>query len=442
MIINNYRTFITTCLILTVTIFGLISCIEEYWPEYDDQFVQILVVDGKITNESGPYTVKISTTNSLDSIPYSLNPKYDFKEFSGALVSIHDEDGNIEILTETEPGIYQTSASGMQGIIGKNYKITFSTPSGKSYESTFEELLPPTAVEDAYYVEEQEYSDYNHESFETGLKFHVTSAEALGNTGNLYWEMEETYEYHAAYKIEYVYNGYFNDPGWDYNYEKLYNVPEMKNQDSLYYCWSTGTLNEIFTENTDQLNIPKVENLPLNFISYDNEKLDFKYSVVINQYTISNEAQDYLERVNDQNTNQEGLYASQPYQIRGNITNVEDSREPVLGYFMAASKEQSERLFYTPPYVHEIDTFRTCEILKWDQPYYNIGYPPESGAILKYLIWESSYLDWPIYFTHAWVLINPGQVPRIYAIRMAAVGDGCVDCRTQGGTIEKPEFWD
>jgi hypothetical protein len=65
--------------------------------------------------------------------------------------------------------------------------------------------------------------------------------------------------------------------------------------------------------------------------------------------------------------------------------------------------------------------------------------------VFRYLRYNTQGYEYPIYLTHAWVNLNPdGPPPVVYAVRFAAVGDGCVDCRERqlGGYIEKPDYWD
>lgn len=73
-----------------------------------------IVIEGTITDQSGPYTVKISQTTDY------FNPEKS-PTISYAIVNITDSEGNFETLLETEPGIYQTST--MQGVIGRTYEL-------------------------------------------------------------------------------------------------------------------------------------------------------------------------------------------------------------------------------------------------------------------------------------------------------------------------------
>lgn len=74
-----------------------------------------IVIEGVITDKPGPYTVKISQTT--DYFNPSQNPM-----LSNAYVVISDNEGNSEVLLESEPGIYQTST--IQGVIGRTYSLS------------------------------------------------------------------------------------------------------------------------------------------------------------------------------------------------------------------------------------------------------------------------------------------------------------------------------
>jgi len=83
------------------------------------------VVQANITNEPGPYTVKINSTVNY----YESNI---FPAISGAGVVISDNTGNSETLTEASPGVYKTAS--MIGTIGRTYTLNF-TYNGKQYSA-------------------------------------------------------------------------------------------------------------------------------------------------------------------------------------------------------------------------------------------------------------------------------------------------------------------
>ena len=86
----------------------------------------VLVVQGNITNEAGPYTVKLSK-----SVSYSADNVY--PAVTGAVVKITDDSsGIIDVLTETANGIYVTD--GIQGTPTHTYHL-YIKAEGKEYTS-------------------------------------------------------------------------------------------------------------------------------------------------------------------------------------------------------------------------------------------------------------------------------------------------------------------
>lgn len=108
-----------------------------------------LVVDGLITDLPGPYTIKLSSPINLDKTSVLGVP------VSGAKVSISDNLGNVETLTEKLPGVYVTAENGMRGTVGRSYKLHLVTPSGTKVESTDEMMLPVGDMDSLYYQYEE-----------------------------------------------------------------------------------------------------------------------------------------------------------------------------------------------------------------------------------------------------------------------------------------------
>lgn len=85
-----------------------------------------IVIEGNVTDQPGPYIVKLSKT-----VNYSETNV--FPPITGASVTISDNTGNAETLTESTPGTYTTST--LQGMPGRTYTLTV-TSDGKTYTAT------------------------------------------------------------------------------------------------------------------------------------------------------------------------------------------------------------------------------------------------------------------------------------------------------------------
>jgi hypothetical protein len=97
-----------------------------------------LVVEGSVTNQPGPYYIKLTETGDF----YSTAPA---PTVTDALVTISDDAGNSEILTHLsdKPGTYATST--LQGEVGRTYTLTVMHK-GQNYQSQ-SKLLPVTNID-------------------------------------------------------------------------------------------------------------------------------------------------------------------------------------------------------------------------------------------------------------------------------------------------------
>ena len=137
-------------IILFLFISGLFSkCVEPF--EHEIQSYQdILVVEGYITNEPGPYTIDLSRTVPVNSDKV--------KKEQDAFVKITDNYGNTEILAETSPGVYKTAKNGIQGIVGRDYTLHINTADGKKYESAPVTLNPVPGIDSLYLTYKETFS--------------------------------------------------------------------------------------------------------------------------------------------------------------------------------------------------------------------------------------------------------------------------------------------
>jgi hypothetical protein len=112
---------------IAIILSGLFSC--DITPEVTDIKVDNntprLVVDGLVSDQPGPYFVRLSLTADV----YSK----EVEKINNAFVTITDNLGNRDILTRAEDGVYQTDS--LVGAIGRTYTLTV-VYNGKAYTST------------------------------------------------------------------------------------------------------------------------------------------------------------------------------------------------------------------------------------------------------------------------------------------------------------------
>jgi len=388
--ITKANRFINIIFILSILIINS-SCVDEYWPDLNEKYNNIMVVDGMITNKPGPYTIKLSSSSTLNFRPEN-NP------LTNHQVSIMDDQGNAESLIEIENGTYITSESGIQGVFGRKYKLIIQTPSGEVYESDYSKLNAPVEIKSIY--SELEYKEYNNVNYnQAGYQFYIDTYKADEDTTYLLWRLSETYKYNVDYLIR-----------WKYDHRVL---TRLYNSDTLYTCWKTKKINQIFIFNTGILSEPQIERYPFHYRSTATRHLSVRYSLLVQQLTVNEGLYNFWNNLKEINE-QDGMFTKQPFQIQGNIKNVNNTNEVVLGYFIVAGISE-RRIFMDRP----------------------------SGVEFNYMKCVLGVGD---YEAMEWLFMTPSNMWPLYVTEDAEHNKAfphqdCIDCTRNDGFLEKPEFW-
>ncbi len=107
-----------------------------------------LVVEGIVTDQPGPYTVKLSKTGNY------FVPALVFPPVSGARVIIKDDLGQKDTLKETVAGTYETNS--LQGTVGRTYSLDVLT-NGNAYSAS--SSLPQKVMIDSLYATPRQTSN-------------------------------------------------------------------------------------------------------------------------------------------------------------------------------------------------------------------------------------------------------------------------------------------
>jgi len=367
---------------------GLFACIEPFTPDIDSNAASKYVVSGRISDREGWQEVSISLSSPVD------NPAY--VPVSGCQALVMDDRGNSFEMQEYNAGTYLVWMPQASLQHGTSFMLSVTLPDGDLIESSFEKLLPSPPLDSLYFIIEDEPTSDPGDNIK-GLQYYVDlEAEGFEARG-FKWEIEQTYEYHAAHPAQYFYNGSFNkiDP------------PDYSNM----VCWSTSTINQVYTLSTENLARNSFQKYPLHFVDDRNPRLAIMYSILVSQYALTEEAFAYWDKVRINSHELGGLYEKQPLAINGNLVNISHPEKEVLGYFYAASVV-SQRYFYKDIEGLELDFYNNC-----------------IESELGILGWaEFSPQDYPVYYYYS----SEG---------LRTLSNGCVDCRLLGGTTVKPNFW-
>ncbi len=378
------------------------SCIEPFEPNIPDGDKTFLVVDGIITDQPGPYTVNITKSTTLNDIGGEDT------SISGVTVSIEEENGIIETLVETEPGVYVSNS--IQGIIGKRYRLNINYQS-LQYQSSWEVIESSATIDSVYYqIETKETTAIGSEL--TGLQFYIDSQGDTEGVTNYRYEWEETWEI----GVTYVSQDDFLEGGL---------ILPAKNP--VYQCWKYQNSASINLSTTDGLSENIISGHKIGFITGEDERFIKRYTLLIKQFALDETEYLFWKFLKESNEELGSLYDKQPAKVVGNIYNIADPGDIILGYF-SASGVQTERVWIME-YTVNISARNDC------------GIPLDTILIADYdKNYESKVLDeiskGKFFFDNYRVGRPPIQVAGALLSHKK-----CSDCRLKGGDLLKPEYW-
>jgi hypothetical protein len=358
------------------------SCITQFIPDAAEE-KELLVVEGLITDQPEINTIKLSLSRPLGkkNIPRPL---------AGCIVSVVEDQKITYQLTETDAGTYVTDPVSFRGKIGSIYILRINTngtsPGNFTFESVPMELRPVPPVDTLFY-ETKTIRRNEMGPDDEGVQIYLNTHDPSKSCQFYRWDFTETWEFQLPYY-----------------------VPNR-------VCWITNRSGGIFIKNTSILAEDRINRFPLNFVSNTTDRLSVKYSLMVNQYSLSEDEFSYWERLQNITDEVGSLYDLTPASIPGNISCVDDPNKHVLGYF-SVSARASKRVFIKENLSNIINLYKDC-------PSDTIQGP--DSIVIPGL----DQTVWVIY------RMNMSGMP---PYRVITEKHGCADCSIRGTAI-RPDFW-
>jgi hypothetical protein len=369
---------------LSLFLFILIisGCITQFVPETDED-PNLMVVEGLITDQPEVYTIKLSK-----SMP--LGKKITLKPLKGCTVKITDDQGHTYAVPESSTsGTYQTNPATFRGVVGRKYTLHVSTnnamPTHYSYESlpVVMNAVPP--IDSLYHEkvlikEKDEFSGPKE-----GSQVYLNTKDSQGICQFYRWDYTETWKFQLPYM-----------------------VPNST-------CWITNKSDVINIKNTSVLTEDRINRFPLKLISSETDRLSVRYSILVNQYSLSEDEFTYWEKLQNLSEEVGSLYDITPSSVPGNIFCVEDPGEQVLGYFSVSAKT-SKRIYIDESFRGLINLYSDC-------------------------ISDTIYGTKPIPNLNSSVWVIEEQLYAMPPYRVITDKKFCADC-TVRGTTTQPVWWE
>lgn len=334
-----FRGFI--CLLL-VLMCG--SCIKEIDFQLGSK-EELLVIYGVLSDQPGRHLFTVSRTNPFER-------QVDSNPISGATLFVVDSKARKYPFVELSPGTYLLKDTLFRATSGETYYLDVAVPNVGKFRSDLEIMPAPVRMDSVYPGVEQM-------GYERRLQIFADVAIPRDPEGvYLRWEVNRVWR-RTSIDFGTLFNDYFHFPHQEVCYMTEDPEPNIirlfgtKRQDAFH------------------LKLKEVAKLEADY------KLFERNAFEVIQYRTNAKNYDYWYNL-DQVSNQGGtIFDPPPATVRGNIYNVDNPKERILGYFEVAAVDTAytscERAIFSPFNIPD-PCLRDFSNRGWASTYY---FPPE-----------------------------------------------------------------
>ncbi|HEY6902175.1 MAG TPA: DUF4249 domain-containing protein, partial [Puia sp.] len=367
-------------------LFTCISCKQNYLPPEQKTNPNILVIEGVINCKPGDSTFfQLSRTQAISDSIGTRSPE------TGAKLTIIGSAGDTWPFHELGNGSYATALLSLNPT--ERYQLKVVTKNGSQYLSDTVSVHASPAIDSLSWYQDDSAGD---------VHIRINTHDPANNSHYYRWYFSELWEYHSDEYAELtLVNG---------------KIEYADTSTSTWTCWRGDQSSQILLGNSTALSQDRINQAPIAVIPRGSQKLSVRYSMLATQYVLSQPAYQYWETLQKNTQNLGSLFDPQPSQLSGNYHNTTNPKEPVIG-FLSASSLQNLRFFIDGSRVHNWDTaHQSCDIKQ--------ASAQDPNDFHNYLNTDTLY--WPFYFLQGALILGKRT---------------CVDCRVQGGTTTRPDFW-
>jgi hypothetical protein len=381
------------CLFFCLAV-GFTSCRKPYEPPVDTFNSNFLVVEGFINTGADSTIIKLSRT-----VP--ISEKGTLKPELRAQLVIESESNATYPLSELKGGTYGAAPLNLDP--SQKYRLRITTTAGSTYLSDFVESKVSPLIDSISWAVKDD-----------GVQIYSNTHDDAKKSVYYRWEYEESWQFTAQYSSSLI----AEEDGVNFR------DPETQ---GIYRCWGNSNASTIVLGSSEKLDKDVIFLNPVTFIRSDSEKVMTKYSILVKQYALTKEAFDFWQTLKKNTESLGSIFDAQPSQLTGNIKNIDNPAEPVLGYLSAGTVQQ-KRIFISE---RELPNWRT-------------SYPFACSPLDS--VWLKDIKPGSIPKTYWEKTLNQIPVEAFYHAESGALlgylggSSACTDC-TIRGTNKRPEYW-
>ncbi len=373
----------------------LTQCREKYVSPFQSPATGYLVIEGVLNSGSGPAQIRLSRTTGLEEVGLISE--------DGARVVVEGENNTTYNMLSTGNGYYRAANLNLNPNV--KYRLRIATGNNDIFLSDYVPVIPNPPI-DSISVRRTN----------AGIDLFVNTANPLNNTRYYQWEYDETWEIVVPFLSSLKYMTTLVN-GTNRIQAVYRDSATLSYEPGIDTCWQSNASSSLILGSSAKL-AQDVIFLPITTIPQGSIKLSILYSINLLQYGWSKDGYAYLENLK-KNTEQLGsIFDPQPSQLFGNIRNVTNPEEPVIGFFNVC-EVQELRLFISSRSIDGWNYRSPCVELEIENISDSIV--QKAGGLLPTIPYETG--------TGQYDIITFGAAPR-----------ECFDCRVIGTKV-RPPFW-
>lgn len=307
----------------------LTSCIDEI--DFDPGLVNAdLVIYGQFSAFEKDHFVTVFRTRGFG------NEGTPIEE---ATVRIVDETGAGATLGRFEAGTYVLPAGTFKGVPGRSYTLEVSLPNGKKYATTpqvlFEAIQPEEVYFEQFYREEVTPDGVVISRPNIRLLLNSPTLDAAGRGVHIRWSVIEEFSFTdlSCHPLDPRVTCYFRLEADNTNFQLFSSVSSSQNEVKGIQVFERDLTPEF--------------------------QFNERHVFSVHQYVMSEETFDYWRQVKIVASQSGSIFDQQPAAVPGNIYNVNNPGERVLGYFEVVG-ESVGRTFTTPTFLEPVQIRQAC----------------------------------------------------------------------------------
>ncbi|MAN88769.1 MAG: hypothetical protein CL555_18785 [Algoriphagus sp.] len=298
------------------------ACIDPYEVEVGEG-EQLLTIEGMITTQPGRQVIRLTRSATYGSVFEGL-----IRPVTGATVIVRDDLGNVVFLAESanDRGAYFTPEN-FAAQLGRSYTLQIQTPDGTVYTSFPEKVnavpeINNLSVQTVRIPVEGELND------RSGVQLIAEINDPVDENNFYFWRNGP-----SVYVLE-TRPDLFTPRPSDANPSR-----DPQPNPCCIACFRSEQVSNqsIFIANDDNFN-GLTTRIPVAFIEDDGLRFVKTYRIDVRQMSISQEAYRFLRLVKQQTEISGSVFDPPPASIRGNMINLENPEEVVLGYFIVGAE--------------------------------------------------------------------------------------------------------